>query len=438
VFMLISVSRCSLPRVRRPPSIDPRSNGSASANACRSRRAFPRFDIAVSVSVCSSPCTRRRRSSTSRSIGSASSFLATIPSRSATSVRASSVAGSSAPSRRSRVSAAARASGIPASYSPSPRYRIESAYRSVAPTAGWSPNPASIAATDGFRIVRSIIAAAASVAFTRSNSAVIVATRPARSSAPTSAFSIALPYRSSTSFISAPPALVASTCPSIRSWKSDTACNSSARRDVSASAATASARCASATRRCPSATRACHANPTAPTTSAAATAPTDATTPLCRRTNLLSTYAPLGGAATTASPARYRCTSAASAPGDSYRRARFFSIARITIQSSSPRSVRPSFSGSVRRLAATLASVAAFCPSLVLGLGGSTSRSTRCNSPYAADRSSFPLKGVLPVSNSYISTPSEYTSVRVSMSRLPSACSGLMYSGVPINWRCSV
>ena len=30
--------------------------------------------------------------------------------------------------------------------------------------------------------------------------------------------------------------------------------------------------------------------------------------------------------------------------------------------------------------------------------------------------------------------PSEYTSVRVSMSSVPSACSGLMYSGVPIIW----
>jgi hypothetical protein len=68
----------------------------------------------------------------------------------------------------------------------------------------------------------------------------------------------------------------------------------------------------------------------------------------------------------------------------------------------------------------------------VLGLTGSSSRMIRRISSKAAVRSRSLSNGVVPVSNSYSSTPSEYMSVRVSTSRpLISACSGLMYSGVP-------
>jgi hypothetical protein len=68
----------------------------------------------------------------------------------------------------------------------------------------------------------------------------------------------------------------------------------------------------------------------------------------------------------------------------------------------------------------------------VLGLGGSSSLIMRRTSPYAASFSRLCVSGVLPVSSSYNSTPSEKMSVRVSApSALISACSGLMYSGVP-------
>ncbi len=67
----------------------------------------------------------------------------------------------------------------------------------------------------------------------------------------------------------------------------------------------------------------------------------------------------------------------------------------------------------------------------VEGFGGSSSwirRRSRHAMPHAAARSS----GVVPVSSSYKSTPSEYTSLLVSISSAESpACSGLMYSGVP-------
>ena len=54
-------------------------------------------------------------------------------------------------------------------------------------------------------------------------------------------------------------------------------------------------------------------------------------------------------------------------------------------------------------------------------------------------RSFFESKGKLPVISSYSVTPREYTSVRVSMSRPESsACSGLMYSGVPMTWPTEV
>ena len=61
----------------------------------------------------------------------------------------------------------------------------------------------------------------------------------------------------------------------------------------------------------------------------------------------------------------------------SYRRVRSFSSAFITIQSSSPRTSRASFAGSVRRCAAIDASGRLEPLSRVLGLGGSSSRIRR-------------------------------------------------------------
>ena len=70
--------------------------------------------------------------------------------------------------------------------------------------------------------------------------------------------------------------------------------------------------------------------------------------------------------------------------------------------------------------------------SRVLGLGGSSSRINRRISRSAASFSRLRSSGVVPVSSSYSSTPSEYTSQRVSISMLSSwACSGLMYWMVP-------
>src|SRR5437868_15509415 len=67
-----------------------------------------------------------------------------------------------------------------------------------------------------------------------------------------------------------------------------------------------------------------------------------------------------------------------------------------------------------------------------LGRGGSSSRTTRSISGRPFFSSSFLENGGEPVSSSYSSTPSAYTSERVSMSRLLNvACSGDMYCGVP-------
>jgi hypothetical protein len=85
----------------------------------------------------------------------------------------------------------------------------------------------------------------------------------------------------------------------------------------------------------------------------------------------------------------------------------------------------------VLRLAATLGRVS-LVDSLALGRGASTSRTIRSTSSSAALLRLLRSIGVVPVSSSYSNTPSEYTSERVSMSRLfRFACSGDMYSGVP-------
>ena len=90
--------------------------------------------------------------------------------------------------------------------------------------------------------------------------------------------------------------------------------------------------------------------------------------------------------------------------------------------------------GSMLRFADRLGNSTAVL-SLVLGRGGSSSRMTRKTSSIATFFSSSFRNGVLPESNSYRSTPSEYTSLRVSISKLfRLACSGDMYSGVPTTW----
>ncbi len=90
-----------------------------------------------------------------------------------------------------------------------------------------------------------------------------------------------------------------------------------------------------------------------------------------------------------------------------------------------------SFFGSVPRLALSEGNASAVL-SLVLGRGGSSSRTTRNISSSPFSRNSFFENGGLPASSSYSNTPREYTSLRVSMSRLLNvACSGDMYCGVP-------
>ena len=105
---------------------------------------------------------------------------------------------------------------------------------------------------------------------------------------------------------------------------------------------------------------------------------------------------------------------------------RSFSSAFITTQSSSPFISLLRVAGSVCRFAAMLGRVLVAL-SRVLGRGGSSSRTTRSTSNSAAFLNRSRSIGVEPVSNSYSSTPSEYTSERVSMSIwLKVACSGLM------------
>ena len=85
---------------------------------------------------------------------------------------------------------------------------------------------------------------------------------------------------------------------------------------------------------------------------------------------------------------------------------RSFSSAFITIQSSSPRTSLVSFVGSVPRFAAIVGKPSAVL-SFVLGFGGSSSRITRSISSMPACFQLLARNGVVPVSSSYSSTPSE-------------------------------
>jgi hypothetical protein len=79
----------------------------------------------------------------------------------------------------------------------------------------------------------------------------------------------------------------------------------------------------------------------------------------------------------------------------------------MTIQSNSPRISFVNLAGSMCRCAEIDASASPESLSRVLGLGGSSSLIMRRISPYAAALTRLPESGVLPVSNSYSSTPSE-------------------------------
>ncbi len=84
---------------------------------------------------------------------------------------------------------------------------------------------------------------------------------------------------------------------------------------------------------------------------------------------------------------------------------RSFSSAFITIQSRSPCNARFKCAGSMSRLAAMLGSASAVL-TLVLGLGGSTSRTIRSISRIAPRLNCFASIGGDPASSSYRITPS--------------------------------
>jgi hypothetical protein len=87
----------------------------------------------------------------------------------------------------------------------------------------------------------------------------------------------------------------------------------------------------------------------------------------------------------------------------------------------------------VRRLLADSVEASPSVLSFALGFDGSSSRILRRSSSKPALRNSLGSNGRAPASSSYSNAPSEYTSVRVSTaSAVISACSGLMYAGVPI------
>ena len=112
----------------------------------------------------------------------------------------------------------------------------------------------------------------------------------------------------------------------------------------------------------------------------------------------------------------------------------------MTIQSRSPRSSRPSLLADRRGAAAPCASPST--PSVetrVLGLGGSTSRIVAHHLGKALPSRSSVSNGVVPVSSSYSRTPRRRRRCACRCrGPIISACSGLMYAGVPIICRCSV
>ena len=155
------------------------------------------------------------------------------------------------------------------------------------------------------------------------------------------------------------------------------------------------------------------------------------TGPVFRCTNFFSLYPAPTGPAVTGSWFRKRAMSLAKPAAVAYHRSRSLFSVFSTIQSSSPRTNRPSLVGSICRLAAALG-----VPSAVLirldGTGDSCSRTSLNISSNTAFLIVSRVSGVVPVSNSYRMTPNAYTSARVSTSvAWNDACSGAMYIGVP-------
>ena len=146
----------------------------------------------VRVSGCSSPSTRRDFSRASRKYGSASLSLPWACSRTPRLLMEVSVSGCSSPSTRRRVARADSCSGNAASYRPIVLYRSANAWRRLASVAGSALNCSSIVLIAGFRIVRSIIAAAVSVALTRTSSCRSASARVVRPVSGTPAFSSAV------------------------------------------------------------------------------------------------------------------------------------------------------------------------------------------------------------------------------------------------------
>ena len=133
-----------------------------------------------------------------------------------------------------------------------------------------------------------------------------------------------------------------------------------------------------------------------------------ATAARCFRANFRSRYPADGGHASTGSSARYRWTSRASPLAVSYRRVAVLlqalhhdpvQLAADQLRQLAPAPVLPP--GGDRRQRRRLPI------SRVLGLGGSSSRISRSISARPAARSRFRSSGVVPVSSSYSSTPSE-------------------------------
>ena len=161
--------------------------------------------------------------------------------------------------------------------------------------------------------------------------------------------------------------------------------------------------------------------------------PAAASIALFRRANLRNRYPADGGQASHRLVGQVALRRPSARPlAVSYRRFRSFSRAFITIQSSSPRTSRVSLAGSICRWAAIAGRRSFESLSRVLGRGGSSSRITRSTSSRAASWTRFWSAASSRSAARTGGRPGEYTSDRVSMSRLfSSACSGLMYSGVP-------
>jgi hypothetical protein len=119
-------------------------------------------------------------------------------------------------------------------------------------------------------------------------------------------------------------------------------------------------------------------------------------------------------------PLRAPCVVIAGEPGDDVKRASPSASANAFAPSN--RSAG-SFASAVITAASTCAGTVSRVVRIGVGLSVSTLATIACTV--------LPVNGGSPVSISYVTAPSAYTSVRASMARSPIACSGLMYCGVP-------